>query len=70
MVGAKKNLAPMWAGIRPKLDLEPPVPLHGNVYLGSGQEDTPVPEKLLKEKQELYQRLLGEGGSPLREPCQ
>ena len=32
MAGLKQNLASMWKKLGERLDLEPPVPLHGNVY--------------------------------------
>ena len=45
MCGKERNLAPMWTKLGKYLDLEPPTPLHGNVYLGCGQSNvTPFPE--------------------------
>ena len=35
--GNKNNLTEMWTILGAELDLEPPVPLNGNVYLGYGQ---------------------------------
>ena len=44
MAGKKEKFAPMWATLRKKIDLEPPVPMDGNVYLGCIQQSfTPNP---------------------------
>ena len=43
MAGPKQNLKKMWTKMSLTLDLEPPVPLDGNVYLGCGQQDISVP---------------------------
>ena len=42
------------------LDLDPPVPLDGNVYLGCGQYDVSVPLDLVAETQQMYDRLYGD----------
>jgi len=38
LVGAKENIAPMWEALKKSIDLEPPIPLQNNVYLGCKQE--------------------------------
>ena len=60
MAGPKHNLKNMWTKTSLSLDLEPPVPLDGNVYLGCGQHNIPVPLDPLQEKQNLYDRLYGD----------
>ena len=35
MVGRKKRLAPMWAKLRKKIDLQDPAPFIGQVYMGT-----------------------------------
>ena len=39
MAGKEDNLPKMWKILRKTLDLGPPVPMEGNVYLGCGQEN-------------------------------
>ncbi len=39
MSGKKENFSPMWAELGKELDLEPPVPMSCNVYLGCQQLD-------------------------------
>ena len=38
LAGAKSNIGPMWKSRMKTIDLEPPVSLHDNVYLGCKQE--------------------------------
>ena len=59
MAGKKTNIAPMWKKLREKLDLEPPVSLSSNVYLGCGQREIPVQKDLQTGKTELFKRLFG-----------
>ena len=58
MAGNKDNLNKMWKILQKTLDLEPPVPMNGNVYLGCTQKDMEPPEKEVQEKSELFDRLL------------
>jgi len=60
VAGPKHNLKSMWTNMSLSLDLDPPVPLDGNVYLGCGQHDVSVPVELVSEKQQLYDRLYGD----------
>ena len=47
MAGPADALAPMWATLKENLDLEPPVPMDGNVYLGCQQASVAVtPEEV------------------------
>ena len=48
--GNKENLAAMWKKLGKKIDLEPPVPLDSNVYLGCEQKEVPVSEEQVREK--------------------
>ena len=50
MAGPRHNLKGMWTNMSLSLDLDPPVPLDGNVYLGCGQYDVSVPLDLVTEK--------------------
>ena len=59
MVGIKKHIASMWKKLGERLDLEPPVLLHGNVYLGCRQQNVPVPS-LFSTKEEMYPWLLAD----------
>ena len=38
LVGDKDAIAPMWKALMKSIDLEPPIPLQSNVYLGCKQE--------------------------------
>ena len=58
MAGRKENLKPMWAELRKFLDLEPEVPSCNNTYLGCSQRPVSVAENLIKEKADLFMRLL------------
>ena len=61
MAGVAANLGPMWDKLRTKMDLDPPTPLSGGVYLGCGQYDIQTPVDLVREKQELYNYILDDG---------
>ena len=39
MAGRKASLKPMWKRLGELIELEPAVPMDGNVYLGCGQQD-------------------------------
>ena len=58
MSGNAENLKPMWKTLGEKIDLEPSVPLNGNVYLGCGQSDVAVDKILVTEKQTLLHNLM------------
>lgn len=58
MAGEKQNLKPMWQKLGSKLYLEPAVPSSGNVYLGCLQNNVDVDPKIVKDKFELFQRLI------------
>jgi hypothetical protein len=45
MAGNAASLTKMWAKLGKYLDLEPPIPLEQNVYLGCGQKNIPLPRK-------------------------
>ena len=66
MAGLKTNLPSMWKTLGEKLELEPAVPLHGNVYLGCGQHDEAVPAGLVEDKQKLYSRLFADHHNNVR----
>ena len=51
MAGKKDNLAPMWVLLGKDLDIEPPVPLSGNVYLGCQQHDFEPSLEVIVEKE-------------------
>ena len=46
MAGKRENLAPMWKALKEegKLDLEDPVLVHENVYLGNAQVEINLPD--------------------------
>ena len=60
MAGHAAALPKMWARLGKHLDLEPPIPLEQNIYLGCGQKNIPLPKKLIAEKKELYEKLLAD----------
>ena len=53
MSGNKANIKDMWKSLGQKIDLEPPVPLDGNVYLGCGQTEIRPDKQLVAEKAQL-----------------
>ena len=60
MAGDKDNLPKMGEILGKSLDLEPPVPMQGNVYLGCQQRDfTPSPTEVA-EKGKMFDHLLGD----------
>ena len=60
MGGKKHNLELMWKELGKHLDLEPPVPLHNNVYLGCGQSEIPTSSirDIINKKREFYNDVL------------
>ena len=50
MSGDREKIAPMWKRLGKNLNLEDPVKLCDNVYLGNNQEDVEIPEALVVEK--------------------
>ena len=58
MAGKKENIAPMWASLRKEgIDLEPPVSLSENVYLGCGQKAIKPNMDIVNQKREMFQRI-------------
>ena len=58
MSGNATHLKQMWKTLGEKIDLEPSVPLNGNVYLGCGQSDIVADQVLVKEKAILLHNLM------------
>ena len=58
MAGKAGNLDKMWKQLGKDLDLEPPVPLNENVYLGCAQKDVKPDHDIVQNKHTLYQELL------------
>ena len=54
LAGWKTNIAPTWAQLRKYINLDPPVSLDGDVYLGCGQNNISPPQSIIKEKHDLY----------------
>ena len=61
MAGKADNMPKMWKQMSGLLDLEPPVPIEGNVYLGMAQEKVTPDPTLVKEKREVYNTLIDNG---------
>ena len=57
LCGRKENLSKAWASLKEYLELDPPVPLDENIYLGSAQREIEPPMQLIKDKRELYRKL-------------
>ena len=58
MAGKKENISPMWEALRKEgIDLEPPVPLHRNVYSGCGQKVLQPDLGMIANKREMLYRL-------------
>ena len=54
MVGAAENLKPMWQQLMKSIDLEPPIALQSNVYLGCKQEPE-VPNAIaVQQKADIF----------------
>ena len=58
MAGNKANLKPMWEQLGQHIDLEPPVILDGNTYLGCGQTEVVPDVKLIAEKSAMMHELM------------
>jgi hypothetical protein len=57
LAGKKKNIAPMWEALGKKMDLEPAVKFHGNVYLGCTQRDASPTIEEVETKREFLRVL-------------
>ena len=68
MAGLKKNIPGMWKQLRTKLDLDPPVPFDGNVYLGCRQHSfTPLESEIEKRCKKMQSSLRREGPADLQQ---
>ena len=54
MAGHAQNLTKMWQTLSRNLELEPPSPLHGSVYLGCGQYDATFPTSYYDIREDFY----------------
>ena len=54
MAGKEASLEPMWKKLGEKLELEPAVPMDGNVYLGCGQQNVATDLDNVKMIREAY----------------
>ena len=68
--GNKKNIASTWKTLGAELDLEPSVPLNGNVYLGCGQNDITIAQQDVEAKAAVFKDIFENpsGGKPPAEP--
>ena len=55
LVGSKDKIGPMWKSLMKTIDLEPPVALHNNVYLGCKQEPEKIDLSAVMQKSLIYQ---------------
>ena len=60
MAGRASSLAPMWEKLKQHLDLDPPVDLHSNIYLGCSQRNIQLPPERIAERQQLYKSLFAD----------
>ena len=58
MAGNASALPKMWARLQKKIDLEPPVKMDGNVYLGCGQDEISPDPTMIAEKRKMFSDLL------------
>ena len=58
MAGRQEFLATMWKQLGTDLDLDPPVPLDGNVNLGCGQRGFIPSQRDILENSWMYKRIL------------
>ena len=58
MVGRAESIAPMWTQIRSKIDVDPETDLVDHVYLGCTQRDKKPSKTVVRDKQELFSKLL------------
>ena len=70
MAGKADNMPKMWKQMSGLLDLEPPVPIEGNVYLGMAQEKVTPDPTLVKEKREVYNTLIDNSGLATPNKCE
>ena len=59
MGGIKDNIAPMWKELRKHVDLDPPVNLRNNVYLGMKQSSCPISQEIVQGQNELFKEIFG-----------
>ena len=59
MGGIAGNIGPMWEKLKLHLDLDPPVKLKSNVYLGMKQSSCPISQEIVQEKNELSNEIFG-----------
>ena len=58
VAGKNASVPKMWKILKEEgLDLEPPVPLNSNIYLGCGQRDLEPDFEILLQKRNLFDRL-------------
>ena len=58
----------MWSTLKQTLELEPAVDSSTNTYLGCSQKEVKIEESLVKEKADLFRRLLTpKGGTTCEE---
>ena len=70
MAGKKANIAPMWAALKKAgIDLEDPVPLCNNIYLGCTQHELEQQPSLVAEKRELMTRICDTTATKDRKPA-
>ena len=58
MAGKWENLAPMWGELQKHLDLEPPVPMQANTYLGCNQLPLEPSLEQVQAKSNFYQTII------------
>ena len=64
MVGRKESVAPMWANLQKKFELEDPTPLD-QVYLGCTQRAATVDEETIRTTTEMFHRSTVSNGKEL-----
>ena len=64
MAGKKENLSPMWKVLRKHLELEEAVPSVSNTYLGCNQRNVSTDDAIVKEKHEMFSRLVNPINGP------
>ena len=69
LAGKAGNLSPMWAKLNETLELDPPQKLHENIYLGCEQREVQIPQSLIQEKHEFFNRIMADSKTqPQSEP--
>ena len=56
MVGMKQNVCSMWTTLQKEMDLEDPIPLSDQVYLGCTQREAKVDLQAVQFKTELFKK--------------